>query len=403
MVVSLFDIAMRLFFFILFFGLGVTFAQDSVRVMYYNLLRYPDSSPERSDTLRKVLQYANPDVLVVNELLTETGAELILTESLNQFGTSSYLRADFIDGDDTDNMLFYNSEKLGLVSQQQIETALRDFSEYILYYKSPGLDEQSDTVYLCFYSAHLKAGAGDFAQRADEAQILKNHLNTRRNLENVIVGGDFNFYSGNEEGCFILRTSGAVELNDPIDEIGDWSSNSSYSDIHTQSTRTSSFGDGAGGGMDDRFDLILVSDDVLSNENGVRYIDGSYWALGQDGFRYNQSVISPPNFSVPDSVSNALYWMSDHLPVLMDLVLDYTASTESNVLSPLLMRQQNKELIFDDGHIGQELSVFDMTGKMLMQTRIYSTTIHLDLPEGCYVIHLKEKNTDIRKTIFIHE
>jgi len=389
--------------FILSFGIGVSLAQDSLKIMYYNLLNYPDASPERSDTLRKIVQYVSPDVFVVNELMTEVGADLILNESLNQFGTSTFQRAAFVDGTDTDNMLFYNSDKLGLVTQTQIETSLRDFSEYVLYYKSPGLNASSDTVYLHFYSAHLKAGAGDFAQRADEAQILKNYLNSRTGLENVFVGGDFNFYSGNEEGCYILRTSGSVELFDPLDEIGDWSANWVYADLHTQSTRMSSFGDGSGGGMDDRFDLIFVSDDVLSNENGVAYIEDSYWALGQDGGRYNQSIISPTNFSVPDSVSQALYWMSDHLPVVMDVELDYTASVESLINPESLIHQKGNQLIFDEQLVGTNLLVFDTQGRKVRDTRISFTTFTLELPTGYYLMIVPLEDELVRKKIFVHE
>ena len=48
-------------------------------------------------------------------------------------------------------------------------------------------------------------------------------------------------------------------LFDPIDRIGNWHNNSSFSDVHTQSPRTAQFGGGASGGMDDRFDFILFS------------------------------------------------------------------------------------------------------------------------------------------------
>ena len=92
-------------------------AQDQVKVMYYNFLNYPSSSPERSDTLRKNVQYVKPDLFLVNELQSNTGANLILANSLNQWGTTYYQKAAFVNGPDTDNMLFYNSEKFGLISQ----------------------------------------------------------------------------------------------------------------------------------------------------------------------------------------------------------------------------------------------------------------------------------------------
>ena len=48
------------------------------------------------------------------------------------------------------------------------------------------------------------------------------------------------------------------QLFDPINRIGHWHNNSSFADVHTQSPRTSSFGGGANGGMDDRLSLIHI-------------------------------------------------------------------------------------------------------------------------------------------------
>lgn len=236
-----------------FIGLGLfkAYSQDTIRVMYYNILNYPNETPERVTHLRKIVHYAKPDVLVVNELLSETGSDLILSDALNTWGVSYYAGATFIDGPDTDNMLYYNTEKLGLKSQQQIPTGLRDISEYVLYYKSPGLGTDSDTIFLNAYSLHLKAGTGFFNQRKEEALVLKYHLNNFPGIENVLVGGDFNFYSGNESGSNAIRETGDLILHDPIDQIGDWSNNAFYAGIHTQSTRTSPLTDGSGGGMDD--------------------------------------------------------------------------------------------------------------------------------------------------------
>ncbi len=107
-----------------------------------------------------------------------------------------------------------------------------------------GLDESSDTIFFNIYSLHLKAGSGFFDQRKEEAKVLKFHLNGLPKRENIFVGGDFNFSSGNESGCLAIRETGDINLFDPIDQIGDWSGNSSYAEIHTQSTRTSSLLDG---------------------------------------------------------------------------------------------------------------------------------------------------------------
>ena len=107
------------------------FSQETLKVMYYNLLTFPQTQPDRIDTLKKITNYAQPDVFVVNELNSFSGGVQILNTVLNHSGIQYYSSALFYDGPDTDNLLFYNSNKLGLISQFQIPTSLRDISEYL--------------------------------------------------------------------------------------------------------------------------------------------------------------------------------------------------------------------------------------------------------------------------------
>lgn len=384
----------QLFYLIALLIVQNTIAQDTIRVMYYNILNYPEDSPERVAYLRTIMQYAKPDVLVVNELLSNEGATLILEQGLNVWGETKFQKATFINGPDTDNMLYYNADKLGLIAQVQIPTGLRDISGYKLYYKAPSLTAISDTILLNFYSLHLKAGSGFFAQRKAEVQALKFHLNAQGTIENVFAGGDFNFYSGNESGCIALRELGAVDLFDPIDQIGNWNNNSAYANIHTQSTRTFEVGGGSGGGMDDRFDLIFTSLDVLNNENGLRMINNSYQALGQDGSRFNQRIDIPYNATVPDSVVDALYFMSDHLPVMLDVLTDYTSTiSEVNQKSNSMIFYNNEEQKFVwDNFTAQsgELKIYDLRGNCIETSMFNTESIRLKkrLKNGLYIYQL---------------
>lgn len=336
--------------------------------MYYNLLKFPSTGLSRTDEYRTILEYSKPDVLAVNELDSETGADLILDSSLNVWANDTYERAAFIDGVDTDNCLFYNSDKVGLVSQLQLGTVLRDISVYRMYYKAPNLTAQTDTIYFWFFCCHLKAGQADFEQRNLEAQQVKFYLNDiASHAENVFVGGDFNFYSGFESGCMTLQNTGTIPLVDPEDIIGNWSQDWTYADWHTQSTRTTSIGGGSGGGMDDRFDIIFVSEDVLNNENGVNYISGTYLPLGQDGNHFNESINFGTNTAVPDSIADALYFGSDHLPIMMTVALDETASMETNVADYFHVYHSDLDnsLRFVTSFKQFELELFDLSGKLL--------------------------------------
>lgn len=333
-------------------------AQDSLKIMYHNMLNFPGTTPDRADSLRSIISYVDPDVYAICELETAAGADLILNNALNVYGETKYTRATFLDGPYTDNMLFYNTDKLGLVSQEQIGTVLRDISVYRMYYKAPNLTALTDTIYLYFFICHLKAGSADYQQRNIEIQQAKFYLNSIvSEAENVFVGGDMNVYSGFESAILTLKNTGSVPLFDPINVDGNWSNNSSFADYHTQSSRSGGgYGGGSGGGLDDRFDLVFVSEDVLNNDNGVQYLSNSYEALGQDGNRFNQEINSPTNFSIPDSVANALFRVSDHLPVVMMVVLDETASvTEIN-------SENDFEINFDSN---QQLVSFNTKGNAI--------------------------------------
>ncbi|MFU8843549.1 MAG: hypothetical protein ACNA7V_07060 [Bacteroidales bacterium] len=302
-------------------------SQDTLKAMYYNVLNYPGSTSGRVEYFRTITHYVMPDVILINELISDAGAELLLNIGLNTWGVQKYQKALFTDGPDTDNMLFFNSEKLTLYSQDTIPTLLRFINEYVLYYNSPELAAGADTVFLHFYSAHLKASntTTDRIKRRDEVMAFKNHIAAKGYPENIFFGGDMNFYSAfTEPGYDSLVNSQVYSLVDPL-PAGNWHDNPDFAYLQTQSTRTSQFGGGATGGMDDRFDFIFFSHDVINGLNGATYIPESIVSFGNDGNRLNLSLLDPPaNLSIPDSVIQALYYMSDHLPVLCQIEISQT-------------------------------------------------------------------------------
>ena len=58
--------------------------------------------------------------------------------------------------------------------------------------------------------------------------------------------------------------------------------------------------------MDDRFDFIFVSEDILSGNDGVMYVENTYVAEGQDGNHYNQSINNGTNTAASADIANAL-------------------------------------------------------------------------------------------------
>ncbi|MBL4577295.1 MAG: hypothetical protein JKX74_02410, partial [Flavobacteriales bacterium] len=329
--------------------------QDTLKVMSYNLLNFPDGRngcgsnlvvPSRWDTLRKIVQFYQPDILMVCELQNQEGADSILSASLNVGGINYYAAANFVVNQSgytgLNNMFFYNTQKVTLHSQSEILTDLRDIGEYVVYANDPNLSVYNDTTFIHFYVSHLKAGKFNAPveenRRNLECGALRTYVDGITSTGNFIFGGDFNFYTSSEPGYQTLITGGVNKFNDPINRPGNWNNNSSFADVHTQSTRSSqNIECGAPGGMDDRFDFILISDSIVNGGDRVQYMSGTYAAFGNDGNHFNQSINNLPNTAAPDSVINALYYMSDHLPVVMDLLITFpnvmlltTAPTEIN-------------------------------------------------------------------------
>lgn len=323
------------------FALSSNAQTDTLTFVSYNLLNFPDGRddcgnnvvvPNRADSLRKILGYLKPDIFVGCEIQTEAGADSVLSRSLNVFGATNYAAAAFhvnSTGPGLQNQLYYNTDKLTFVSQDYIVTGIRDIDHYVLYVNDPNLGMFFDTTFVEVYMCHLKAGSAtaDKNTRAEQTQLLMDYIATRPSDRNVFVCGDLNLYTSSEI-AYANMITGPNALKDPINSPGNWNSNSSFAAIHTQSTRSgSNFDCGSTGGLDDRFDHIIVSNNVINGTDSLKYLPNSYHAVGNDGNHYNTNLIGGPvNSMYPDSVVKALYYMSDHLPVTLKAVVTYPTS-----------------------------------------------------------------------------
>ncbi len=387
-------------------------AQDTVKVTYYNLLNFPYLQQDRVDTLKKILDFIQPDIFVVNELTSFNGGALIKNNALNVNGVNSFASAVFYDGPDTDNLLFFDQTKFGLHSQNQIVTTLRDINEYVLYYKDPNLGLTQDTTLLYFYSLHLKAGNSSTNEnrRYQDAVILKQYLVNNNKSSKLFIGGDFNFYSHTETGCQEILNGQGLNLIDPINRMGNWHVNSGYKNYHTQSTRSSSGGyaGGATGGMDDRFDFIFVSEDVMSGSDGVMYLDNSYLADGQDGSYFNQALNVFTNTNVPQSVANALFHMSDHLPVSLKFIVGGTVGINNSKTDNINISYLsfNKNLAIQGINSNCKVMLYDIKGACILN-KYYrqKIDINIDLSEvnnGFYILSCILENRRINYKFVIN-
>jgi endonuclease/exonuclease/phosphatase family metal-dependent hydrolase len=296
------------------------FSQQTISLMSYNILNYDNASSSRSPYFKMIIDSLNPDILVVQEIIYQSGVDLFYSTALN----SSYTAGQFLTGFDTQNAIFFKNSVFSFISNNKISTAHRDINEFTMRHIGTG-----DT--LLIYAVHLKSSTGTINEdkRAAEIGELRWVTNALNYSQHFIVCGDFNIYSASEQAYMDLTTDDGTtsgHVIDPFNMPGTWN-NSNYAQFHTQCPRTRSFGGGSTGGMDDRFDMILYSQSI-ADANAIDYVSGSTWAVGNDGNHYNDSINQPPNTSCSQNFANALHYAADHLPVIATFEFNNPLSVE---------------------------------------------------------------------------
>jgi hypothetical protein len=315
-------------------------AQETLKVMFYNLLNYPleTAVANREDDLEFILSDYQPDLFLVCELNNITGATNVLnitrTEISPNYEMATYVSntSDDNGGDQNDlqNLLYYDSTKFILEEEIIVPTALRDFNVYKL--KLNTTDQDTNPIEFYVIVCHLKASSGTLnAQRRFEMVVeLDNYLNTLPATTNVMLGGDLNIYRASESAFQeLLDDTNHITFADPANRVGSWNNNPNFVDVFTQSTRTQNGLGGSTGGFDDRFDFILTSENMISAAD-ISYVADSYQVYGNNGLSacYNRAInsadcaIAGSEFSF--EVRDALHNFSDHLPVTLSLETDAT-------------------------------------------------------------------------------
>ncbi len=303
------------------------YSQPIHKIMSYNALNYPGSTAaERNPYFSTVISNANPDILVMQEMTSGSGMLDFLNNVLIPIN-SNYQAGLFIDGPDTDNAIFFKTDLFTFISNTPITTALRDINEFILVHNSTG-----DTLRI--YSVHLKASSGNDNELLRFAEVveLRNVTDALPYYSDFIVCGDFNIYGADEPAYqMLLDDTYSGYFIDLFNMPGTWNQ-SQYAQFHTQSPRTRQFGGGATGGMDDRFDMILLSQSVFESGD-ISYVPNSYTAYGNDGLHFNDSINRPPNNAVGQTIANAIHYASDHIPVFASFTFDNPIPVDINILS----------------------------------------------------------------------
>ncbi len=404
-------------FLILLLSFSLCLAQDTIRIMQYNLLHYGASNPpitEKNNRLKTIIGYVNPDIFGANEinnnaLYSQNLLQNVLWVLYGQNSWDKGIYTNYAQSDIT-NMLFFRSNKFGLKNQKTVTGHVRDMNIYNLYYYKQGYD----TVFFTIAVVHLKAGTGFSYTRELMLQDLMDTVNVFK-PKYFILMGDLNMYDAAESGFqYITNFSNpALKLFDPANRTGTWTQNASFAEVHTQSTRVINLGDGGStSGLDDRFDFILANSAFWDNNGEIKILASTYQAVGQDGQHFDKAVIdAPTNTSVPSNVLTELYYMSDHLPVICDFVFTPKLSSSLVKKQPDIKVQYNSYvteklvLTLTSETMGNfEVIVYDLLGQKHLQTKVFKGKNEIPsdkLPGGIYFFQIRDQEHNLGTYKFI--
>lgn len=328
-------------------------AHAQLRVVAWNISNYGGG---RQVDIERVI-YASfegrsmrPDVILGEEFLSQAAVDSFRTILNNAPGTTGdWASAPFIDGADTDGALFYRVGRvqyLGttVVAVGSSSSTNQPRNTYRYDLRPVGYTGAGAT--LACYASHMKAGsaATDQARRLVEAQRIRADAAALAPGWHFLLGGDFNIQSSTQEAYQTLvgaLPSEAGRFVDPIVTPGSWNNAGAFRFVHTQDPS-------GAGGMDDRYDQVLVSASLYDAE-GFDYVGSlgtpystttwddpnhSYRAWGNDGTSFNLALTVTGNQMVGPTIAQALInaaTSGGHLPVFLDLRVPPKAGADASV------------------------------------------------------------------------
>lgn len=380
-------ITLSLFFSCVAFGQRHEFS-----LVTYNSLRYsPTNIDDRHPQLRQVHADLQADILSVQELSGQAAAQMYLDSVLN-FDSATYSMANFVNGNDLDIALYYKTAKFNFIRTDTYSTTLRDIYHFQVWpIGSP------DSLHI--FSLHLKASPGSANQqrRKDEVDVMRQVTDNFAPGTHFLVCGDFNIYTANEIAYNRLLEDTPGNDGHFVDQIslaGTWN-RASYAMYHTQSPRSNAFNGGASGGMDDRFDMVLMSE-TLDDTIGLHYVPNSMYPYGNDGQHFDMSINDlPTNTAVGQILADALYFVSDHIPVVANFAFEIPPTSgvslkENELLKYGISLRPSGVWIDNSENKNLEYVIYSMDGKRL-SFGINTSTENLNISSGSiYLISIRE-------------
>lgn len=407
-------------------GFSAEAQPDTIRVATYNVLHYGRPQANRyalkNTYLRPILAEIKPSIICFNEVDTTISGILdtlntAMPYAMNHGAVHNTTNTDILDG------LFWKSGKFRLLRDTIISNYVRDIVAYDLYYDDPLLGISHDTVKLKVITAHLKSSNGvpDRVLRDTETRRVIRYLDQFQDTLNIVMMGDFNLYRSSEAAYQNLTAPANVlsRLNDPTNMPGIWDGQTAFAPIHTQSPRLLQLSDeGASGGLDSRFDFVLLSDAIMNGWKGVQYLPATYTVFGNDGQHFNKALTdAPAHPTLPASIIQALYNVADHLPVYTDLVVTPKSIAVPNAI-PIAASTLNGIKVANP--FSETINYYITDRKMNIGYKLLSAqgmtvqsgfldpqrnrlNVHADLAPGLYLFLLKDDRGNTAVHRMVHE
>ena len=262
-----------------------TVAQETIRVMSYNMMNYAGDTG-RDAYFITVLDQIEPDICVGIELKSETWGENFRDNVLNQIGNGTYNMGTYIGSTSNNNAIFYRSDKFTFVSSTNIigGSGKPRTHKYILTHNSTGKQ-------FIIFGVHLPSGSDE--ERVTHVDAIRSITDAYASGEFFIAAGDFNIDDSTEVSFnHLVDDASSGYFIDPVSWYGNGR-------LKTHNNTKSTWY---------RHDMILNSQSIV-NSGGIEYVTDSYTVPGN---------IDGTSASVPQVYKDA----SDHQPVYADYYVD---------------------------------------------------------------------------------
>ena len=320
-------------------------AAFALRIVDYNITNYGAvgtyNFPARQPYFRTIFAPLNADIVVVQEMRAAAGVDSFRNNVLNVNEPGQWASAQFFNGNDTDNALFYKPSKVQVLGAWAFYPDPPTNLRLVTVWRLKPVGYSSDQAEFRIYSQHLKASTGFESERLTEATGIRDSMNAMPPGTHAIVLGDWNFYNSSSEPAYSkvqeVQVNNIGRVYDPLNPtlaVQNWHNNAAFVNIHTQCPCvTCPAGSGfSGGGLDDRFDQILPTHN-FSTGQGLALLSSTYTVVGQDGLHFNLNINDQPVIPEGQPYADALWNASDHLPSRVDLQVPAKLNASSSPIA----------------------------------------------------------------------